>query len=289
MGVSQFGYLVLDVADIKAWRELAAGIIGAELRGGEDGGPLKLRFDEYEHRMTLRPAKTDALVAIGWEVDSPEALEAVRRKAAARGIAVTDASREALAERGVQAMIRLRDLDGAPLEIYYGPKIDDSPLKPSRPVSGFVCGALGLGHVVLVAKDRDESVRFYREVLGFSLTDTIKWDQLDAVFLHCNPRHHSLALMNECYGMTSGYLNHFMLETCSIEDVGRAYDLVRSRKLPLSLALGQHSNDRMTSFYMKTPSGFSMEYGWGGVRVDDAVWQVGHYDTTKLWGHESAA
>lgn len=289
MGVSQLGYLVLDVADIKAWRELAAGIIGAELRGGENGGPLRLRFDEYEHRMTLHPAKTNALVAIGWEVPSLDELESMRGKVAARGIAVTDATRDELAERGVQTMIRLRDLDGAPLEIYYGPRIDDSPLKPSRSLSGFVCGALGLGHVVLVAKDRDESVRFYREVLGFSLTDTIKWDQLDAVFLHCNPRHHSLALMGECYGMTSGYLNHFMLETRSIEDVGRAYDLVRSRKLPLSLALGQHSNDRMTSFYMKTPSGFSMEYGWGGVQVDDAVWQVGHYDTTKLWGHESVA
>jgi len=289
MGVSQLGYLVLDVADIEAWRDLATGIIGAELRGGESGGPLRLRFDDYERRMTLRPAKSNALVAIGWEVASLDELEAVRGKVAERGIAVTDATREEVAERGVQAMIRLRDLDGAPLEIYYGPTIDDSPLKPSRPLSGFVCGALGLGHVVLVAKDRDASVRFYREVLGFSLTDTIRSDQLDAVFLHCNPRHHSLALMNECYGMTSGYLNHFMLETRSIEDVGRAYDLVRSRKLPLSLALGQHSNDRMTSFYVKTPSGFSMEYGWGGVQVDAAAWQVGHYETTKLWGHESVA
>ncbi len=66
-------------------------------------------------------------------------------------------------------------------------------------------------------------------------------------------------------------------------------DLVRSRKLPLVLSLGQHSNDRMTSFYMTTPSGFSMEYGWGGLLVDDAVWRVKHHSTTKLWGHEYMA
>jgi biphenyl-2,3-diol 1,2-dioxygenase len=119
-----------------------------------------------------------------------------------------------------------------------------------------------------------------------SVTDYIAWDELDAIFLHCNARHHSLALINECYGMKSGCLNHFMLETRALEDVGRAYDLVRSRKLPLVLALGQHSNDRMISFYMKTPSGFSIEYGWGGVLVDDAVWRVKHHSTTKLWGHE---
>jgi hypothetical protein len=50
--------------------------------------------------------------------------------------------------------------------------------------------------------------------------------------------------------------------------------------------VGQHSNNRMTSFYMKTPSGFALEYGWGGVLVDDAVWRVTHHSTTKLWGHE---
>lgn len=42
----------------------------------------------------------------------------------------------------------------------------------------------------------------------------------------------------------------------------------------------------MTSFYMKTPSGFSMEYGWGGLLVADAVWRVTHHSTTKLWGHD---
>jgi len=87
--------------------------------------------------------------------------------------------------------------------------------------------------------------------------------------------------------MKSGCMNHFMLETRALDDVGRAYDLVRSRKLLLVLSLGQHSNDHTTSFYMKAPSGFSMEYGWGGLLVDDAVGRVTHHSTTKLWGHEN--
>ena len=126
---------------------------------------------------------------------------------------------------------------------------------------------------------------FYRDLLGFRLSDYML-RPFKAYFFHLNPRHHSLALMNECYGMKSGELNHIMLETRSLEDVGRAYDIVRGRKLPLVLSLGQHSNDRMTSFYMKTPSGFSLEYGWGGLLVDDAVWRVKHHSTTKLWGHD---
>jgi 3,4-dihydroxy-9,10-secoandrosta-1,3,5(10)-triene-9,17-dione 4,5-dioxygenase len=245
-----------------------------------------LRFDEHHHRITLQAAKTDSVAAIGWEVPSLGELESVRERVAERGISITEGTREDLADRKVEALFRFHDMDGFPLEIYYGPWTDDVPFLPSRPMAGFNCGSLGLGHVVLVAKDRDKAARFYQEVLGFSVTDYIAWDELGAIFLHCNARHHSLALINECYGMKSGCLNHFMLETRALEDVGRAYDLVRSRKLPLVLALGQHSNDRMISFYMKTPSGFSIEYGWGGVLVDDAVWRVKHHSTTKLWGHE---
>ena len=38
MGVGQLGYLVLDVSEINAWRDLAANIIGAEARSDEGTG-----------------------------------------------------------------------------------------------------------------------------------------------------------------------------------------------------------------------------------------------------------
>ena len=287
MGVSQLGYLVFNVSDIEAWRDLATSVIGAEERHDSSSQGLKLRFDQQHHRITLCPAQSDSIAALGWEVSSLSEFEAARGKVIEYGFAVTEGTGDELADRKVKSMFRFNDMDGFPLEVYYGPWIDQTPFRPSRPMSGFNCGALGIGHAVLVSKDAEQSARFYQDVLGFLVTDYIVWDELDATFLHCNQRHHSLALMDECYGMKSGEMNHFMLETLALDDVGRAYDIVRSRKLPLVLSLGQHSNDRMTSFYMKTPSGFSMEYGWGGLLVDDAVWRVKHYSTTKLWGHES--
>ena len=41
----------------------------------------------------------------------------------------------------------------------------------------------------------------------------------------------------------------------------------------------------MISFYMETPSGFGVEYGWGGRTVDDANWQVTKHDRFSMWGH----
>jgi hypothetical protein len=43
----------------------------------------------------------------------------------------------------------------------------------------------------------------------------------------------------------------------------------------------------MVSFYVMTPSGFEVEYGWGGRLIDDAVWQVVRHRNGNIWGHRS--
>ncbi len=50
--------------------------------------------------------------------------------------------------------------------------------------------------------------------------------------------------------------------------------------------LGRHPNDLITSFYMHTPSDILVEYGWGGVEVDDATWQPHEMTSVgSFWGH----
>ncbi len=52
------------------------------------------------------------------------------------------------------------------------------------------------------------------------------------------------------------------------------------------MGLGHHTNDRMTSFYVRSPSGFEIEYGWGGLLVNDDDWVVRTYDAGSVWGHK---
>ena len=68
---------------------------------------------------------------------------------------------------------------------------------------------------------------------------------------------------------------------------GRTIDLCRDRGVPISADLGRHTNDLMTSFYAVTPSGFQIEYGFGGRTIDDATWTVQTYDTASIWGHRT--
>src|SRR5439155_733271 len=74
-------------------------------------------------------------------------------------------------ERRVKDLIVLADPLGNRLEIFHGAETTSEPFKPGRSISGFRTGPLGMGHAVLHVKRIDDAVPFYRDVLGFRLSD----------------------------------------------------------------------------------------------------------------------
>jgi hypothetical protein len=78
-----------------------------------------------------------------------------------------------------------------------------------------------------------------------------------------------------------------MVEVGMLDDLGQGYDLAMLEEGRVAYSLGRHSNDWMTSFYTNTPSGFFVEYGWGGRLIDPASWQPHEtFDGPSYWGHE---
>lgn len=285
--VTQLGYVGYRTAKIDQWTVIARDVIGAEVLPREAAAPLKLRFDDHVHRMILYPADHEAHAFYGWETAGKDALEALAGQLAANGTAISRGTSDEAVERGVEEFIRFADPDGTVNEAYYGPFISHLPVRFGRSIRGFNMDTLGLGHVNIVCKDLAACSIFYRELLGFRISDYIRWADADASFFHCNPRHHSLGLMNECFGQTGPSLNHIMIELADIDDLGRAYDDIQTRDdAPIIISYGKHSNDHMTSFYFLTPSGFAIELGWGGRTVDDEDWPIAVYSSPKLWGHD---
>lgn len=286
MGVSQLGYIGIATRDTAAWLDTATGILGMEVRSapGADGERF-LRMDDMHHRFALHPRDTDDLLYAGWQVDSEAELDRLAAAVAATGCTVVKGDAALCAARKVKRLFAFDDIEGYRNEVYYALAADCVPLKTSLPISGFNCGAMGMGHVVRHCRQYDAMVAFYRDVMGFKISDYIVWADADATFMRCNARHHSLALINEALGHVGGQTNHVMVEMQSIDDVGRAYDEVLRRKLPIIMTLGRHSNDRAISFYFVGPSGFGIEVGHGGIAVDDDQWVVKTYDATRLWGH----
>jgi 3,4-dihydroxy-9,10-secoandrosta-1,3,5(10)-triene-9,17-dione 4,5-dioxygenase len=77
-----------------------------------------------------------------------------------------------------------------------------------------------------------------------------------------------------------------MVEVNSLTDVGRAYDRLKAQGVKLMATLGEHENDRMTSFYMMTPGNFAIEYGYGGISVEPGVWETTQTQQVSIWGHD---
>jgi 2,3-dihydroxybiphenyl 1,2-dioxygenase len=286
--VSQLGYVGLGVRDAKAWQDLATGVLGMQVVPGDDPSTSYLRMDEYHHRLELRADGRDDLEFVGWEVPDAATLHRVAQQLEDAGVKVTPGTRAEADARRVVDLVRCVDPDGIPTEVFCGRPVNPQPFHPTRPMSGFKTGAQGLGHILVYARRLDDTVRFYRDLLGFRVSDFTEvpapGGQVRLAFLHCNPRHHSIALLEA--PRAPRRINHIMFECNSLDDVGSGRDLCLERGVPVGIDLGRHMNDRMVSFYMANPSDFALEYGWGGRTIDDAVWQVEHYSSVdSIWGH----
>jgi biphenyl-2,3-diol 1,2-dioxygenase len=283
--IESLGYLGLGVKDPVAWEKFATEILG--LQSVAANGQRMLRMDEYAYRFAIKQDNSDDLAYAGWEVADAQGLREVAERLRAIGVDVQTATADDAERRRVTELIRFNDPNGLTCEAFYGPSIEfENPFQSPRPISGFVTGQQGLGHIVVGAPDIQKSLRFYGEGLGFRLSDTIDMKFGDTKFtlsfMHCNARHHTIALIPL---PTPKRIHHFMLQLRSIDDVGATMYLVQDRKIEIAATLGRHTNDHMLSFYMRTPSGFEIEYGWGGREIDDATWHVQKHHAQSIWGH----
>jgi 2,3-dihydroxybiphenyl 1,2-dioxygenase len=279
MEINALGYIVVGSDRLEEWGDFATRLLGMQAvdRGG---GMRAFRMDDRAQRLIV--SRGAAAATLGWEVADAAALACLAARLEAAGTAVTRGARALAMERGVAELIAFRDPQGTALEAFHGAQRAETPLVPGRRISGFRTGPLGMGHAVLHVADATALLPFYRDLLGFRVTD---WSTTPypLYFFHVNPRHHSFAMV----GSGRSGLHHFMVELGQLDDVGQGHDLARAEPGRLAYGLGRHTNDWMTSFYADTPSGFFVEYGWGGRMVDPGSW-VPHEtsDGPSLWGHE---
>src|SRR5690625_3941006 len=134
---------------------------------------------------------------------------------------------------------------------------------------------MGMGHFVLPAPTPhfDTSLDFWLTQMGFDVSDFVRYDMgadqppVRIHFLHCdNPREHSVALVEMD---NAAACDHLLVETTSIDEVGRALYRAEDNDVEMRVTLGRHINDEMISFYMYSPTGFLIEYGAGGKRIED--------------------
>src|SRR5271166_2860477 len=279
--LTALGYNGVRSARLDDWGSYATRLLGMQ-QVDRAGAVRAFRMDDRKQRLIVTGDEGEGLGFLGWEVTDAAALDALAARLDAHCVNVRRAPRALADERHVADLIAFEDPAGNRLEVFHGPAVAGDPFRPGRPISGFRTGPLGMGHAVLNVKGVEPLLFFYRDLLGFRVSDyALKPYKL--CFFHINGRHHSFAMV----GSGKQNLHHFMLEVCSLDDVGQGYDLAKLEEGRVAYTLGRHTNDYMTSYYSDSPSGFFVEYGWGGRVIDPATWEPHEtFDGPSFWGHE---
>lgn len=285
------GYLKVQAQDLARWRELTVDVLGMQETSGPEKDGLYLRMDERESRLAVLPGEDDKVLAVGWEVRDQFALAEVNRVVEASGTTTRSLTQEECDERRVEAAVAFEDPAGTPIEVFFGPVLDHSPVI-TKHGQKFVTGEQGMGHVVLPTTNPEETVQFYTEVLGFLPRGAFRIGGPQSPppvrrvrFMGVNRRHHSLAVCPAPHGEPPG-LVHLMVEVDTIDAVGRAMDEIHRRGFSVSSTLGRHTNDQMVSFYVRAPGGWDIEYGCDGMLVDESHYTSEEITADSYWGHD---
>lgn len=316
MGIKALGYVVISTAQMDTWDRFLAEVVGAMRAGHAASGAALYRIDDRPFRFWIEPGVGEQLTAAAYEIEGEAEFSEIRARIAKAGRPVTLSTAEDARSRGVADYFRTSDPAGNGLEFFVGDARDafmgatrDACVSATRElcvgatrdvgafvspagVSGFVTGAMGMGHAVFGAPNFAETHAFYRDVIGFHDTDIPHFrfsDEADDpgmrfAFMHAdNGRHHSVAL-GEMPVPPSGCV-HLMLEMKTITDVGKCHDRMRQAGVLESATLGRHVNDQTFGFYMQTPGGFDIEIGCDPLVIDPATWTPTAHLAPSEWGH----
>jgi len=283
-------YVVAKATDTSKWKHFAEEVLGMMAEPDADGG-LSIKMDERRFRIAIQAGDADGYVASGWEVINQCKFDEAIAVLEVAGVVITLGDATLCQQRGVKQLVSFFDPSGNKHELVWGFKSDFKRFVSPVGVPRFVTDGMGIGHTVLPAHNFMETVMFYRDVLGFGLSDLMNFQpagpdgpSLPIYFMHCrNGRHHSLALAG--FPVASGCV-HLMVEVETMAEVGRAFDRMLANGVQNTATLGQHTNDRMTSFYMRSPAGFDIEFGYGGITINPMTHITHEFTNVSLWGHD---
>jgi 2,3-dihydroxybiphenyl 1,2-dioxygenase len=281
MDLQALGYVGVRTKNLEDWVSYGTRLLGMQMVD-RAASKMALRMDDRKQRMIVNADGGEGIDFIGFEAADALALDELGARLEAHGVEVTRATRALADERFVKDLIAFNDPAGNRIEAFHGPDVASEPFSPGRAISGFRTGPLGMGHIVLTTTRIEELVAFYRDVLGFHLSDFFV-KPVPVHFFHLNPRHHTLGIIE---AKTDG-VHHMMVEVNFLDDVGQGYDIAQLTPDLVAQTLGRHINDHMTSFYSHNPSNFMVEYGWGGRSIDVDTWTPKEVvEGPSLWGHE---
>lgn len=184
-----------------------------------------------------------ACTGLGFETDPQVPLSDVARWLGEKGIASEQRS-DAMA--GIPALLRFRDFKGTVIDLFNAPP-PPAPVAAQRAIS-----PRKLGHVAFYVGDIQQAVAFYRDVLGFRVSD---WMEDFFVFMRCGPDHHTCNFISSA----NRGMHHMAFELGDWSEVKAACDWLARSGIKVTWGPGRHGPGHNIFLYHRNPQGQIIE------------------------------
>jgi glyoxalase/bleomycin resistance protein/dioxygenase superfamily protein len=208
-----------------------------------DDGSVYLSIGYYHHDLVLRPAKQKVLLHFGFQLKPHIAIDDFGRDARELGFPITVKTDS---QPGVAELVEL-EAPGKNLILFYSAM--------DAPVPGFKqrgTSLLRLGHVALINPEGDKLMRFFKEFLGFWLTDDIAGV---ANFLICNREQHVINIV----AAPESRVHHIAFELRESSCHAMAADTLRAAGVKLLWGPSRHTAGHNVAAYHHDPGSVMVE------------------------------
>jgi catechol-2,3-dioxygenase len=247
--VIKLAHVGLNAHDLSRQAEFYNDRWGLE-RIDEHRGEMFFRAEGPSHHvLTLHEAETPGgMHHLALEVATAAEIDQAYEELQAAGIQIVTPPTQDL-EPGVAKALRFRDRDGFLVELVAGvDEVHDAfgqrDIKPQD-----------VNHVVLGVTDMEASETFYRDQLGFAMTDRFIGG---LSFWYCNANHHTLAFGQVKDNKPS--FNHAAFEMRDRDEWLKAVYWAGERGIPRAWGPGRHLFGNNLFCYYKDPEGNTVEY-----------------------------
>jgi 2,3-dihydroxy-p-cumate/2,3-dihydroxybenzoate 3,4-dioxygenase len=241
-------YVRLGTRDLVAADHFARAVLGLEL-ARVDAGARYYRSDDRDHTLVYFEGDPGDHTA-GFELRDGTALQAAAAALSERGFQVQQGSADAREQRRVHDFVSFRDPTGNRIDLVVRPQHSGRRHFPSRDA-----GITGFSHIGLCSTDAPRDEAFWCGVLGARVSDRIG----DAALLRIDPVHHKVAL----FPTTRSGIQHVNHQVASIDDVMRAWYLLRGKGVKIVFGPGRHPTSGAVFLYFEGPDGMIFEYSTG--------------------------
>jgi catechol-2,3-dioxygenase len=239
----RIGYATFETPDLERQIDYYTQIFGLTLTE-RDKRRAFLSTPLGQQAVVLERSNHARCMKIAFEVDAANDLTAIAKALSAKNIVV---SRKSGLTPAVSDVVTFADPKGTEIEIFTSSTLAPIDTTPR----GFA--PVKLGHLAFNVADIQKVTAFYRDVLGFRVSD---WRADFFVFLRCGPDHHTV---NFASHGAHEKMHHIAFEVKDWAEVQRACDFLGRNNYHLIWGPGRHIIGHNIFIYHRNPDGQIME------------------------------